>query len=815
MLRERIYYTIKPIFPWRVRMAVRRFFARRKRPSCAQIWPIDESAGRQPEGWPGWPDGKQFAFVLTHDIEGPDGLEKCHQLAELEMELGFRSSFNFIPEGGYTVPPSLRDWLTERGFEVGVHDLEHDGRLFVSRRGFKQKAVRINRYLREWNAAGFRAGFMLRNLEWLHQLEIQYDSSTFDTDPFELQSDGVDTIYPFWIPAPAAAEVGRVIPNAPSHEGRVPDAPSDLSRRIRDNPPYPLPDSRASSPSSPSPFPLTASSAPLSPSPSLSLQPSPRAGLPSVASAKEGYVELPYTLPQDSTLFLVLRETTPQIWLQKLDWIAAHGGMTLVDVHPDYMSFDGGRHSNREYPVRLYVELLQHAIRKHAGQFWNPTPRELAAWFKGTRKAGDGRPVAQATTGYSVNGPVGKHAGLRGKRAAVLLYSDYPSDPRPRRAAEAMVESGMEVDLLCLSENKSDQLHECVGGVQVFRLPLARLRGGKISYLWQYSRFILSSFWFLARRSPRRRYDLVHVHNMPDVLVFSALVPKLLGAKIILDLHDPMPELMMTIFGARKDSFEIRVLQRFERWSLWFADAVITVNEACKKLFAARSCLPGKVHVVMNSPDEKIFQHREPPEVRKGYRTNGARFAIMYHGSLVERHGLDLAIEALRKIKPSIPGAELWIYGQETPFLRRTMAALEQSPLREAVHYCGPKNLEQIVKAINACDVGVIPNRRSIFTEINTPTRIFEYLSQGKPVVAPRAGGILDYFGPQDLVYFELGDSDDLAEKLDYVFRQPAAMGETVRRGQSVYLQHCWSRERLRFLDSVAEALGVDGRSAI
>jgi glycosyltransferase involved in cell wall biosynthesis len=181
----------------------------------------------------------------------------------------------------------------------------------------------------------------------------------------------------------------------------------------------------------------------------------------------------------------------------------------------------------------------------------------------------------------------------------------------------------------------------------------------------------------------------------------------------------------------------------------------------------------------------------------------------MYHGSLVERHGLDVAVAALGKIKTSVPGAELWVYGQETPYLRQVMNSVEHSPLCESVHYFGPKNLEQIVEAINACDVGVIPNRRSIFTEINTPTRIFEYLSQGKPVIAPRAGGILDYFGPQDLVYFELGDADDLAEKLEYVFRQPAAIDETVRRGQSVYRQHCWSSERLRFLDSVADTLGV------
>src|SRR3990172_6227042 len=202
MLSHRFYYQLKPYVPWRLRMAVRGALARRQRAKSRDIWPIDEAAGRPPAGWPGWPDGKKFALLLTHDVEGPDGLEKIQRLAELEMELGFRSSFNFIPEGPYVVPPSLRDWLTERGFEVGVHDLHHDGKLFSSRAGFNRKAKRINSYVKDWGAAGFRSGFMLRELDWLHELDIEYDSSTFDTDPFEPQPHAGGTIFPFFVPYP-------------------------------------------------------------------------------------------------------------------------------------------------------------------------------------------------------------------------------------------------------------------------------------------------------------------------------------------------------------------------------------------------------------------------------------------------------------------------------------------------------------------------------------------------------------------------------------------------------------------------------------
>ena len=119
---------------------------------------------------------------------------------QLEMEMGFRSSFNFVPEGDYRVPSALRQELLQNGFEIGVHDLRHDGRLFRSAAEFRKRAVRINRYLEDWKAVGFRSGFMLHNLDWLHQLNIEYDMSTFDTDPFEPQPEGRHTIFPNWIP---------------------------------------------------------------------------------------------------------------------------------------------------------------------------------------------------------------------------------------------------------------------------------------------------------------------------------------------------------------------------------------------------------------------------------------------------------------------------------------------------------------------------------------------------------------------------------------------------------------------------------------
>jgi hypothetical protein len=315
MLRNRIYYGLKPFVPQALRTAIRRKLAKRLRKQIKGVWPIMPGSECPPENWPGWPQGKKFAFILTHDVESKAGLDRCRSLMQLEQDLGFRSSFNFIPEGSYRVPAELRGELTASGFEVGIHDLKHDGHLFTSRRNFKRRAERINRYAREWGASGFRSGFMLRNLDWLHDLDVQYDASTFDTDPFEPQPQGRHTIFPFWVPNPNGD-------------------PNSYQRSA-------------------------------------------------INSSANGYVELPYTLPQDFTLFVLLQENTPEIWMRKLDWIAQHGGMALVDVHPDYLCPDNAIATSREYPVAHYKSFLEYVSRRYEGAFWNTTPRKVAQFCAG------------------------------------------------------------------------------------------------------------------------------------------------------------------------------------------------------------------------------------------------------------------------------------------------------------------------------------------------------------------------------------------------------------------------------------------------
>jgi glycosyltransferase involved in cell wall biosynthesis len=724
VLRNRIYYGLKPFVPQSLRTAVRRKLAMRLRKRIGGVWPVMPGSERPPENWPGWPENKKFAFVLTHDVESKAGLGRCRSLMQLELDLGFRSSFNFIPEGSYRVPAELREELTASGFEVGIHDLKHNGHLFASRRKFKSHAEKINGYAREWGASGFRSGFMLRNLDWLHALDVQYDASTFDTDPFEPQPDGGHTIFPYWVPHPNGN------------------------------------------------------------------------------SSSEGYAELPYTLPQDSTLFLVLRETTPGIWMRKLDWIAEHGGMALVDVHPDYSSFNGSQQTATEYPAALYREFLTYVKTRYSGEYWHALPKEVAKYITKIRSS------EASLCEYDELAAV-RTRRLRGRRAAVLLFSHYPADPRPRRATEALAAQGVNIDLICLCDGDSDPAHQTYGNINVTRVSLKRHRGGRLSYIGQYAAFVLSSCFRLTWRSLTRRYDFVHVHNMPDVLVFSAIVPKLLGAKVILDLHDPMPELMRTIFKLPEKSFSVVLLKQLEKWSIRFADLVLTVNLACKKIYSSRSCEPCKIKVVINSPDDDVFRlQSRVARNSNGKNGNGFRpFVILYHGSLVHRNGFDLAVESLEKVRRTIPSVRLKVCGQRTAFFDEVMQSAQQRGLDRNIDYLGPCNVNQVVDAIEDCDLGIIPNHRNIFTEINTPTRIFEYLALAKPVIAPKTRGIQDYFGDDDLIFFELGDANDLAQKIEFAYSHPVDVAETVKRGQAVYRSHTWSRERVTLLNYIGELL--------
>ncbi|HTX68655.1 MAG TPA: hypothetical protein VMH50_05860 [Thermoleophilia bacterium] len=292
---RRLYYRVRPALPGRARALLRRVVVSGAKDDPPLRWPVEDrfvsfaeqvhavlekTGSARPLPW--WPSGRSFAITLTHDVEGPYGVSHLPDLLALERERGFRSSVSFVG-AAYQVPSSLLDDLRTDGFEIALHGWRHDGTLFASRGAFEQALPSMNRRLRQWASVGFRSPMTHRNPLWMQGLDIKWDSSFFDSDPFEPIPGGVMTIWPF--------VMGR-------------------------------------------------------------------------------FVELPYTLPQDHALIETLGESTPAIWIRKLDFIAAHGGMALLNSHPDYLCRSGR--------LTMYAEFLDE-IAGRSG-YWHALPRDVASW---------------------------------------------------------------------------------------------------------------------------------------------------------------------------------------------------------------------------------------------------------------------------------------------------------------------------------------------------------------------------------------------------------------------------------------------------
>ena len=682
------------MLPWRVILAARRWRADRRRKAYADVWPIDPRAGATPPGWPGWPGGKRFAIVLTHDTEGSKGKARVEELMSIEQKYGFRSCFNFVAKGEYRVSDDLRKTLEDAGFEVGLHGLVHDGKLYASKFKFAAHAAEIRELLRSWNVSGFRSPLMQHRLSWLHQVGCEYDGSTFDTDPFEPEPDGVGTIFPFWVQA-----------------------------------------------------------------------------MPS-----GGYVELPYTLVQDFTLFKVLREGNIDIWKRKLDWIAECGGMALINTHPDYMCF-GGKQAQDEYPVSYYEEFLRYAQNKYEGSYWAAQPREVAQYYC------DKLPVSARNTR---------------RKICMVAYTGYESDNRVRRYAEALARRGDLVDVISLKETYSETTKQQLNGITVY--PIQKRNNDERSE-WTYARrllfFLIRSSVLLRRLHARNRYDVIHVHNIPDFLVFAAWYPKMTGAKVILDIHDIVPELFADKFKTKLKTAYVGLLKSIEKMSARFVDHVIVSNHLWRDTLIARSVEERKCSVVLNNVDPGVF----PPRVRT--RDDG-RFIVLYPGTFQWHQGLDIAIEAFAHFKRRVPHAEFHLYGRGNVRVVTELKALVQRlGLEESVKFCDIVALDSIAEVIANADLGVVPKRADSFGNEAYSTKIMEFLSQGVPAVVSRTKIDTFYFEEGDVHFFPSGDSLAMAQAMLDVAEDKNLRESLIARGYEYIERNGWDQKRKEYLDLI------------
>ena len=694
MVLNRMYFLLKPGLPWSVRMGLRRLRARRRKIECADVWPIDPRAGNAPAGWPGWPGGKRFALVLSHDVEGSKGLGRVDALMSLELRHGVRSTFNFVPEGEYRLPDDLRSLLDSNGFEVGVHGLSHDGKLYSSKVKFAERAARIREYLKRWGSVGFRSPLMQHKLSWLHELGVQYDASTFDTDPFEPEPDGVGTIFPFWVPG----------------------------------------------------------------------------------KNDSGYVELPYTLVQDFTLFRILCEPNIDVWKNKLDWIAEHGGMALLNTHPDYMCFSGSP-AKDEFPAQRYEEFLSYIRQKYEGQYWSACSRDVATYYR------QNVPLASRNTR---------------RKVCMVAYTSYEFDNRVRRYAETLTKRGDHVDVIALAGGEFRKPLEEIDGVTLYRIQHREFdERSKWTYAWRLLRFLWNSARTLSKLHERNRYDVIHVHNMPDFLVFSAWYPKLAGAKVILDIHDVVPELFASKFGTDLKSPYVGLLRKVEKLSAAFSDHVIVSNHLWQQTLLQRSVPAHKCSVFLNHVDPDIFYPRERT------RKDGKLIAI-FPGSFQWHQGLDIGVRAFAEVKAQVPHAELHLYGggggdQTASLVRLT----EELGLKESVKFCGSVTLDDMPQVIADADIGIVPKRADSFGNEAYSTKIMEFMSQGIPVVASQTKIDTYYFGDGVVRFFPSGDSHAMADAIIEVAQNKELRDSLVARGHEYVERNGWHRKKYEYLQLV------------
>jgi glycosyltransferase involved in cell wall biosynthesis len=429
------------------------------------------------------------------------------------------------------------------------------------------------------------------------------------------------------------------------------------------------------------------------------------------------------------------------------------------------------RRPRAEPELRAYVR--QDQLRR----IW----RRLTGGRKGSRDS-DGHPRSRSgTVGQQPTGTIS---------ICALAYTDYASDPRVRREAEALARAGADVTVLALRRSGEPD-DETIAGVRVLHLPVARYRGESVrGYLASYTSFFLRAAWYLSVRP--RRFSLVHVHSVPEAMVFAAIVPNAAGRPVLLDIHDLSSDLYSNRLGGSPAA-----VRAAERLSLRFADKIVTVHDHYRNLIVERGVPAGKVSVVLNSPDEELFgPPREPT-----WPVGGPR--LVYHGTFVERYGLGTLLDAFSVISPRTPGAVLELYG-DGDFRHEIERRISRYGLGHAVKLSpGVVPVDEIPDCIAGAHIGVVPFLDDPFTASILPTKLLEYILMGIPAIVARNRVVEAYFEDDMVTFVRPGHVEDVVTAVEELRHDQDRALDMARRAQKRLREHSWEREQRRFLTLV------------
>jgi glycosyltransferase involved in cell wall biosynthesis len=388
----------------------------------------------------------------------------------------------------------------------------------------------------------------------------------------------------------------------------------------------------------------------------------------------------------------------------------------------------------------------------------------------------------------------------RARRYCMVVHAYYPlGEVRVQREAEALIDQGYEVDIICLRiprEPAVDLYH----GANIYRLPVQRHEGsGALMQLLEYLMFFTLAFFKLTALHLRQRYAVVQVHNLPDFLVCAALVPKLTGAQIILDLHDLMPEFFASRFGVSRSSLPVRLVHLQEKLSCRFANHVITVTEHWRQSLIRRGVPADKCSVLMNLADPRIFKKFSQAQPRS---KDNNRFHLIYHGTIPQRSGLDLVLRAIARVRTEIPNVHFTVIGWGE-YLDELLRLTNELGLEE--HVCFEKFMpvEELPARIVTADLAIVPYCNDVFTNELLPTKLMEYAALGVPAIASRTMGISAYFDETMVQFFTPGDPDDLARCILTLYSDRKRLTQLAQGIEKFNQRYNWPAQRIEYIHLV------------
>ncbi|MCA1959208.1 MAG: glycosyltransferase family 4 protein [Desulfomonile sp.] len=387
------------------------------------------------------------------------------------------------------------------------------------------------------------------------------------------------------------------------------------------------------------------------------------------------------------------------------------------------------------------------------------------------------------------------------RRVCMITHSIYERDTRVRRYAEYLVRDGFLVDVIALRpEDERTVLHP--PGIHVYHIPRRRVRREGLSQAFEWVLTAFLMFIYATALDIRYGYDLMHVHNMPDFLVFCAILPRLRGVPVILNVHDPAPEVAMSKLGVT-NSHPVVVLNRLsEKISIRFSSHVMTATPVFRDILVGRSVPPEKVTVIMNAPSS-IFCRREgsQPEHRSG-------FTLLYVGTIAKRYGLDILVRALAILRPRIPGVRLRVLPKirgEGEGLRESLELADDLGVRELIELSDPAPLEEMPEIMRQADLGVYPARRDIHMDIALSLKIPEMVNVGLCVVSSRLTVLEDLYGGDAIAFVPPEDPEALADKILELYHSPEERERLVANALERSKDFTWKNQYKKYLEVVKQ----------